>query len=117
MKDKKVISKNYLDIVFVPSSELKYHKGDDGFTVLDIEHKGFFNKIAQKLFKKPRFSHIKTDVYGTALWECLDGKNTVNDVINTMKDTFPDEKEKMLDRCIHFLYVLERNKFIRRIDR
>ena len=116
MKDKKVISKNYLDIVFVPSKELNYHKNDDGCIVLDIENKGFFNKTAQKLFKKPRFSHIKTDVYGTVLWESLDGKNTVNEVINIMKDTFPNEKEKMLDRCIHFLYILEKNKFINRIE-
>ena len=71
MKNKRIIKKNYLDIVFIPSEKLKDHNSDDGFVVLDVENTGFFNKIAQKFFKKPRFSHITTDKYGTVLWKCL----------------------------------------------
>ena len=109
-----------MDIVFVRSEGFPWRekKGSDGQTQgiveIDMENRGFFNWIAQKLFKRPRISHISLDKYGTKLWLALDGKATVNDVLLKMKNAFPEESEKMLNRVVHFLATLERTGFIKR---
>ena len=77
-----------------------------------MENRGFFNAVAQKFFKRPRVSHISLDKYGTALWLALDGKATVNDVLSKMKNAFPEEGDKMLNRVVQFLATLEMHKFI-----
>jgi hypothetical protein len=52
------------------------------------------------------------DVYGSAVWRCLDGKNTVFDVVERMKERFPDDQEDMLKRVVTFLGTLQNNKFV-----
>lgn len=112
MAKKRKISQNYLDTILIPNPERKCSEREDGIIVIDIEHRGFHHKIAQKFFKKPKVSHIALDAYGTTLWKALDGKRNVFDVVNHMKEQFPDEEDRMLDRVITFLYTLQKNSFI-----
>ena len=114
MPKTKKLSANYMDIIFVKSEKCPWRKKDDGMVEVDMENRGFFNAVAQKFFKKPRVSHIALDEYGSTLWLTLDGKATVNDVLNKMKESFPGESEKMLNRVVHFLNTLEIHKFILR---
>lgn len=103
-----------MDIVFVKSEAFPWRKKDDGSVEIDMENKGFFNAVAQRFFHRPRVSHIALDKYGTTLWLSLDGKATVNEVLQKMNESFPDEKEKMLNRVVHFLATLEMHGFIER---
>lgn len=112
MAKKRKISKNYMDTVLIPNPSRTWSVREDGIVVVDVEHKGPFNRFAQKFCKKPRFSHIALDNYGTTLWNALDGKRTVFDVVSHMKEQFPDEEERMLDRVITFLHTLQTNRFI-----
>ncbi len=110
MKQKRV-SKNYMDSVFVPSEKISWTQ-KDGSVILDIPNTGFFNKLAQAFFHKPKISHITLDKYGSTLWLLLDGSNSVFDVVNKMKDAFPQEQDRMLDRVITFFHTLQINKYI-----
>ena len=105
---------NLMDIVFIPAKNLAFHEDKDGFIILDRENTGFYNRTAQLLFHKPRVSHITLDKYGTALWKQLDGKHDVYEIVGEMKEKFPEEKEKMLERSVEFLKILERSGFISR---
>ena len=109
MKTKK-ITKNYLDIVFVPAPNLAWRESENLVT-LDVKNKGFFNSIAQKFFGQPKVSHISLDKYGSALWLLLDGKNTVLDVVTKMKEISSDD-DKMLNRVVTFFHTLQVNKYI-----
>lgn len=112
MAKKKKLSPNYMDLVFTPAEKLHWEQRKDGMVILDMVNKGFFHKIAQLFFHKPRVSHIALDKYGTKLWLALDGKRTVYDVIAEMQKAFPAEKERMTDRVITFLCTLQTNHFI-----
>lgn len=112
MKKKKKISSNYLDTIFIPNPEMKWNEREDGMIVVDMVNKGFYHKIAQKFFHRPRVSHIAFDAYGTAVWKALDGEHTVFDVVSVMNATFPKEQERMLDRVVTFLHTLQVNHFI-----
>ena len=49
MKDKK----NYID--HIPKiNDMKWEVLEDGIVEITVENKGFYNTIAQKLFKRPR---------------------------------------------------------------
>lgn len=85
---------------------------DDGMAEVDMEHKGFYNRIAQKFFKKPRVSHIALDKYGTVVWQNINGENTIADIVRIMEETFPDETDRMLDRVVTFTVTLRRTGFI-----
>ena len=108
----KKLPANYMDLVYVPAPELSWSVGKDGIVEFRMEHKGFFPKIAQTFFHKPRFSQIRMDAYGSTLWQALDGKNTVFDVLGVMEAAFPDEREKMLNRVVAFLRTLQTNRLI-----
>ncbi len=101
-----------MDILFERNPEQKWNQNEDSSVSLEMEHSGFFDRIAQRFFKKPRVSHIALDKYGSAVWLALDGTKTVFDVLNMMNEKFPDEQDKMLNRLVQFMYVLQTNEFI-----
>jgi len=46
------------------------------------------------------------------VWNSIDGKNTVYDIVLIMEQAFPDEKERMLDRVVTYMAILQNNRFI-----
>lgn len=108
----KTIPPNFLDSRPLRREGLAWRIKEDGTAELDIAHRGFYNAIAQKFFKKPPVSHIALDRYGSVLWQSIDGENTVADIVELMKERFPDEADRMLDRVVTFLAMLHRNRFI-----
>ena len=79
---------------------------------LCIENKGIYNFIVQKLFKKPRFSHIQLDELGNHVFSLIDGKNTLYDIGKSMKDKFGNKAEPVNERLIFYFKVLENYGFI-----
>ena len=71
---KKKDSKNYLDFVPEKNPEIEYEADEDGIITVLIEWKGFYHKIAQKLFRRPRVSDIRLDELGSFVWNAVDGK-------------------------------------------
>jgi hypothetical protein len=63
----------------------------------------------------PTVSDDSNDEYGSSLWLFLDGTSTVFDIVNKMKEKFPSEQDKMLNRVITFFHTLQVNEFILQI--
>lgn len=114
-KKVKKISPNYMDIIMYHNPEYKWSVNEDGTVVIDVINKGIHHKIAQKFFHKPKISHISLDKYGSKLWEAIDGKKTVYDVLNIMLNAFPNEEKYMLNRVVTFMQTLQNNKFIKEL--
>ena len=71
---KQKIDKNYLDFIPVKNPEIKYETNDKGNITVFIRWEGFFNKIAQKFFHRPKVSSIDLDDYGSFVWNIIDDK-------------------------------------------
>lgn len=112
MAKKRKISQNYMDTILIPNPAQKWSESEDGMIVIDMENKGFYHRIAQKFFHRPKVSHIALDAYGTAVWKALDGNRSVFDVVCLMKKQYPKEEKRMLDRVVTFLHTLQVNRFI-----
>ena len=74
MKKENKASDNYLERRPARPERIKWSKDEEGIVTLDIENTGLFNRIAQKLFRKPKVSHIHLDKLGSFVWPCWTAK-------------------------------------------
>lgn len=103
---------NYLDYIPVKNPEIEYEVGDDGIVTLLIEWKGFYHRIAQRFFHRPRVSDIKLDAYGSFVWLSIDDIKDVHQLSKELDEKFP-KMEKSLSRLIKFLEIMHDNHLIR----
>ena len=108
---KEKVSLNYMDIVFVHAQDKPFNIDENGIVTVDVPNTGFFNKLAQRFWDKPKVSHIELDKFGSVMWLAIDGNNTVQDVYSLMEDSFPEE-DRMLDRVVTFMHTLQNNGFV-----
>lgn len=105
-------SQNFLDVVPIHHKSCSFHINDESLVVIDIEHKGFYNIIAQKIFKKPRFSHITLDEFGTFVYNSIDGKHTIYDISILVHAKFGEKAEPLIERLVQYIHILRNNNFI-----
>lgn len=103
---------NYLDFIPVVNPQNSWTQDEQGIVTIDMVHRGFYARIAQKLFHTPRVSHIKLDEYGSFLWKEIDGKQTVGALAIKMKAQFGEKAEPLYDRLVKYMQILHNNRFI-----
>ena len=84
----------------------------DGKIEIKMHNKGVFNKIAQVLFKKPKYSYIELDEFGSFVWEQMDGKKTIYEIGTLVKERFGDKAEPLYERLSQYIKILHNNHFI-----
>ena len=104
-------SENYLDYIPVYNPKNTWDV-TDGKVTINMVHKGIYDKIAQKVFHKPRVSHIDLDEYGSFLWLRIDGQKTIGTLAGEMKAEFGEKAEPLYDRLVHYMQILRNNQFI-----
>ena len=107
---------NFLDYVFKIPEDLSWVCSDEGEVTVDMENKGFSNRVAQKFFHRPKVSHIKLEGMGSFIFRCIDGKSTVYDIGKLVKEKFGEEAEPLYERLSVYMKQLEQVGFIRRVE-
>ncbi len=102
--------KNYLDNI--PKINKKWELTEQGEVEITVENKGVFHKIAQKFFKKPRYSFIKLDEYGSCVWQQIDGEKTIYEIGQILKSQHKKAANQLYERLAKFMGILEHNKYI-----
>ena len=115
-KNKEIQRENYLERKPQKKSGLQWSQTEDGAVQLHQKNEGFFNKIAQKLFKKPPVSYIHLDEHGSFIWLLLDGEKTVEDLGTPLHKKFGDAAEPLYPRLVKFLSILESYSFIEWVE-
>lgn len=103
---------NFLDYIPVRNPEFEWKIKENGLAEVSVINKGFFNKIAQTVFRRPRVSHIELDEYGTFMWENIDGESDILALSEKMKAHFGEKAEPVLERLVKFIKILQTNQFI-----
>ncbi len=111
MKKKKQ-QKNYLDLIPMRDATLVWTRDDEGIVVLEVENTGAFNRIAQKLFKRPRVTKVHMEKYGSFLWPLIDGRRTVMELADLQKEQFGEEVEPVYPRVVKYMQIMESYHFI-----
>lgn len=107
--------KNYIDKI-PRINDKKWEVLEDGIVEITVENTGFYNMLAQKLFKKPRFSFIKLDKYGSCVWQQIDGKKTIYEIGQILKKSHKGASNQLYERLSTYFGILERNKYIIFVD-
>ena len=85
---------NYLDYVPKHNSLFECRENKKGHVEVKVHNKGIFNRIAQLIARKPRYSYIELDDFGTFVWHSIDGVRS------------------MYERLCYFIKLLHKNQFI-----
>ena len=112
MSKKEVINENYLEKIPVRKKNITWKQDDENKVTLEIENTGFFNTVAQKLFRKPRISYVHLDENGSFLWPLLDGEKTILELGVLVKEHFGEKAEPLYERLAKYFQILESYKFV-----
>lgn len=104
--------KNYLDYIFEKNPRYEWKEKEDGKVCIIVEWKGFYNKIAQKVFHKPKKSEIAMDDLGSFVWKQLDGERDLYQVSQLVKAEFGEKAEPVYERLIKFVEIMRDNKYV-----
>lgn len=112
MKKENKKSENYLERCPMRSEQIQWTADEKGIVTLNIENTGFFNRVAQKLFKKPKVSYIHLDKIGSFVWPLMDGEKDIAALGVLVKEHFGDEAEPLYERLAKYFQILESYSFI-----
>ena len=103
---------NYL--YFIPRANVlfEWEKNKEGKVEIKVHNKGIFNRIAQLFFKRPKYSFIELDEFGTFVWEQIDGKKTIYEIGGKVKERFGAKAEPVYERLAQFIKILHKNHFV-----
>ena len=105
-------SENYLDRCPVRSKKLNWSSDDDGIVTLSFENKGFFNRLAQTFFKKPKISYVHLDEMGSFVWPLIDGEKTILEIGEFVKEHFGEKAEPIYERLAQHFRILNSYGFV-----
>lgn len=111
-KNKNVISENYLERKPARPEGISWSADENGIVTLDIENTGAFNRIAQKLLKKPKVTHIHLDEIGSFVWPLLDGEKNIIELGKEVEKHFGEKANPLYERLAKYFQILDSYHFV-----
>ena len=111
-KNKTGVSENYLERKPSRPEGLSWSVDDKGIVTLDIANTGVFNRIAQKILKKPKVTHIHLDNTGSFVWPLLDGEKTIIELGKDVEAEFGEKANPLYERLAKYFQILDSYHFI-----
>ena len=103
---------NLFDVIPFVSEHIETIK-EGGLSVVTFPR--FPNRFMQRMlarYAKSEHIHIRLDEKGSAVWEMIDGKRSVREICNLLRDDFKEE-EDFESRVVSFIAQLQAKGFIR----
>ena len=111
-KNKTGVSENYLERKPSRPEGISWSVDEKGIVTLDIENTGVFNRIAQKILKKPKVTHIHLDNTGSFVWPLLDGEKTIIEFGKDVEAEFGEKANPLYERLAKYFQILDSYHFI-----
>ncbi len=108
-------AENFLEKVPVRNEGLRWSVENEVVTI-EIDNKGVFNKIAQKLLKKPKISYIHLDEMGSFIWPILDGEMNLIEIGRLVEEGFGEKANPLYERLSQYFKILESYGFVKWAD-
>lgn len=110
MKQKK--GENYLERIPKREEKFSWKEDEKGIVTLEIENRGFFNRLFQILLKKPKVSFVHLDEMGSFLWKRLDGEKKIAELAEGFREAFGEKAEPLYERLAKYMQILHSYGFI-----
>lgn len=102
---------NYLENIPVIYGDILWNE-EDGIVTVHQENKGFYNKIAQKIFKTPAVSKVALDEFGSFVWKQIDGQRNIIEIGEIVSKEFGNKAEPLYERLSKYFYTLKDVGFV-----
>ena len=103
---------NYLEKIPVIKQAYRWTKNDEGIVTVEIDNKGFFNRLLQKIAKKPPVTYIHLDENGSFVWKSIDGKRDIIEIGKLVEEHFGERANPVYERLVKYFTMLESMGFI-----
>ena len=103
---------NYLDKKPLRCENIRWKSDNEGIITLEIDNTGFFNRLSQKLFKRPPVSFVHLDELGSFVWPVMDGKKTITEIGVLVEEAFGEKAHPLYERLAKYFQILESYRFI-----
>lgn len=103
---------NYLEKIPHKNAEINWTVDSENIVTLEIENKGFYKRLTQKLLKKPKITYIHLDETGSFIWPLIDGETDIITLGEKVKAHFGEKAEPLYERLSQYIKTLESCKFI-----
>ena len=94
------------------SSVLKWELTNEGKVDLLVENTGFFNRMAQKLFGKPKITYVHLDDMGSFIWQIVDGEKNIIELGKDVEEHFGETAQPLYERLAKYFQILDSYRFI-----
>lgn len=105
-------SQNFLKFIPKKNPEFSWKIKEDNIVEIAMPNRGFFNKLAQIIWKRPKVSYISLDEFGSFIWMQIDGERTVLEISESVHEHFGERAEPLLERLSVFIKSLGNHKFV-----
>ncbi len=108
---------NFLELIPKRNPALKYELDENKLVTIVVPNIGFFNKLAQLVFRRPKTSYIHLDPYASYVWRGINGKRDIAALGKYLKREYGEEAEPLYERLVKFIHILKENKYIGLVDK
>ena len=105
-------NENFLEKIPCRKDGINWTADESNIVTLEIENKGIFNRIAQKLFKKPKISYIHLDEMGSFIWPLLDGEKNIIELGKLVDAHFGEKAHPLYERLARYFQIMDSYRFI-----
>ena len=101
---------NPLETVYTLSAKVDYEVDDRQIVTVLIKQDHWIQRIMRKLrLRIPQVRRLKLDEYGSFIFLCIDGKRTVGDIGECMRERFGEQANPLHERLLMFLDHIEKS--------
>lgn len=91
---------------------ITWTKNDDGIVIISIWHNNWLEKILHRFIKFPERLDMDFDELGSFVWENIDGKKNIFELVNLTQERFGTKTEPVYKKTLIFFKQLIDNKLI-----
>lgn len=102
---------NYLEKIPQITDGLVYEQKDE-LVIIQRENKGLYNRLAQKVFKRPVVTNVELDAFGSYVFLQIDGTRDIIAIGDLVKEHFGEKAEPLYERLSRFIELLHMNGFV-----
>ncbi len=103
---------NYLERIPIISPDIQYQVNEENHVIIIEVNKGIWNRLFQRMLKKPKITKIELDRYGSYVWEKINGENNIYEIGKEAGRNFGTEIEPLYERMAVFIRTLEMHGWI-----
>ncbi len=111
-KKEKAASENYLERKPKRPEGISWSVDEKKIVTLNIENTGIFNRMAQKLFHKPKITYIHLDEIGSFVWPLIDGEKDIIELGKEVEAEFGEKAEPLYARLAKYFQILDSYHFL-----